>query len=258
MSARKNSSGEPVMLNAEQIAARRVAIEDAEINLGKKSNWHCHYCNRRFTNEGTFMKHFCEPKRRAQELMSPIGQAAFGYYRDWMRLRKFSQQGAAAFLESKYYRAFINFAQLVVNANIANPEKYIQLMIAGEIQPVLWCRDSAYSIYIDWSDKLSDPLEQVQQSVNYLFDICDKDGVAIENIFQHLGAQEILSLIRQRRLSPWFLFCSPKFGAFLKTMDKSQLSVLNAIINSSYWGERFQKEQSTVTTIKDVIKEIGL
>lgn len=258
MSEKESMKDSLKMLDAEQIAARRIPIEDAELNLSKAKNWHCHYCNHRFKNEMTFMKHHCEPKRRAQELMTPLGQSAYGYYREWMRLKKYSQPSSVAFLESKYYRAFINFSQMVVNTGISKPERYIALMIEAGILPILWCRDQCYSVYLDWIDKLSDPLDQVQESINFLYDICERENTDLSSIFCHLGAQRILSLVRQRRLSPWLLFCSASFGVLLKTLDKEQLSAFNTVVNSSYWASRFQTERSTVSIIKSIVKELGL
>jgi hypothetical protein len=246
------------LLNKEQITARRVPLDESLLTVSKRKNWYCDYCSRHFSGEMTFMKHYCEPKRRIQELASPLGQAAYSYYREWMRLKKYSQPGSSAFLESKYYRAFVNFAELVIKANIPSPDKYIQLMVEGDIMPVLWCRDSAYAIYIEWVDKKSNPIEQVQNTVNYLFDIAEKEGVNIKDIFEHLGIPEIISLVRQRKLTPWFLFCSAKFGAVLKKMDKDQLSAFNAVINSSFWAEKFQKNKNIIEDIKLIANEVGL
>lgn len=246
------------LLNKEQIAARRIPLDESMLTVSRRKNWFCDYCNRHFSGEMTFMKHYCEPKRRAQELASPLGQAAYSYYREWMRLKKYSQPSSSAFVESKFYRAFINFAEMVIKANIPSPDKYIQLMVEGDIMPVLWCRDSAYAIYIEWVDRKSNPIDQVQQTVNYLFDLAEKDGVKIQDIFDHLGIQEIISLVRQRKLTPWFLFCSAKFGAVLKKMDKSQLAAFNAVINSAFWAEKFQKNKSVIDDIKMIASEVGL
>jgi hypothetical protein len=256
--SQQNPPRVPKILNAEEIAARRIPLEDAEINLGKIGNWYCHYCTKRFATETTFMKHFCEPRRRAQELLSPVGQTAYGFYREWMRQKKFSQPSSAAFLESKYYRAFINFSELVVKANISNPNKFISLMVEGNILPILWCRDSAYALYLDWSDKISDPLDQVQDSISYLIDTAGKEKVDLREIFTHLGPNTVLSLIRQRRLTPWLLFCSTSFGAFLKTLDMSQLKAFNQVVNSAYWAERFKTEKAAIDNIKHIAKEMGL
>lgn len=246
------------LLDEAQIAARRIPLDESLLSVSKRKNWYCDYCGRHFSGEMTFMKHFCEPKRRAQEIITPIGQAAYSYYREWMRLKKYSQPSSSAFLESKYYRAFINFAELVIKANIPTPDKYIQLMVEGDIMPVLWCRDSAYGIYIEWVDKKSSPIEQVQQTVNYLFDIAERENVSISNIFEHLGTQEVISLVRQRKLTPWFLFCSSKFGSILKKMDQQELSAFNAVINSAFWAEKFQKNKDTINDIKLIAAEVGL
>jgi hypothetical protein len=246
------------LLNKEQIAARRVPLEDAQIEQAKHGNWACNYCNQRFQGETRFMKHHCEPKRRAETLVSPLGQGAYAFYRDWMKMRKFGQPGAPAFLESKFYRSFINFTQLVIDANISRPDKYMELMVEGEIQPALWCSSGAYNLYTAWFDSLHDPLEQVSESINHLIDICEKEDVKLENIFEHLGVQRILSLIRQRRLSPWFLFCSASFGKVLKTLDRAHLKSFDAVVNSNYWGGKFQTERAAVEQIKMIVKEIGL
>jgi hypothetical protein len=246
------------LLSPEEIAARRVPIEQADFMAHSHNKWHCTFCNKRFAGENTFMKHHCEPRRRMEELRSPVGQAAFGYYRDWMRARKFSIPGAAAFMESKFYRPFLQFAQMVIDANIARPDRYIEIMVEAEIQPVLWCREQCYALYVEWTDKLTEPLEQVQESVNYLMDICEKENVQLPNAFNHLGPQRVISLVRQRRLSPWLIFCSPTFGKLLKSMDKGHITTFNNIVNAQYWGERFQKERATIEQIKGIVKELGL
>ena len=205
------------------------------------------------------MKHACEPRRRAGELASPLGQAAFGYYREWMRLKKFSQPGSNAFVESKYYRAFINFARLVIDANVPKPDRYIALMVEADILPILWCRDQAYALYLGWLDKLSDPLELVKESVSYLMDIADSENVKLYTVFSHLGPQRVLSLIRQRRLTPWLLFCSQAFDKqVLKKLDSSQLIAFNAVVNSGYWGNRFDTEKTTLEQVKMIVRGIGL
>lgn len=246
------------LLNAEEIAARRVPVEEAELLPGRHGNWFCHYCSRRFMNETLFMKHHCEPKRRAQELMSPVGQAAYGYYRDWMKLKRFSQPSSAAFLESKYYRSFLKFAEMVVDAGISKPDRYIELMVAGGIMPVLWCRDEAYAVYLNWIDKLEDPMEQVASSISLLLDICERENTIMPKVFSHLGGQRIISLLRQRQLTPWLLFCSATFGKLLRSLDESELRAFNSVVNSSYWSTRFAEAQCTIEQIKTLATEVGL
>lgn len=247
------------LLDKEQIAKRRIPLEDAEvITSARLGNWLCTHCNNRFQSETRYMKHVCEPKRRSVEIRTPLGQSALSLYRHWMKLKRFSEPSTAAFMESKYYRSFINFAQLVMDANISRPDRYMELMVEAEVLPILWCREQCYAVYLEWMDKLSDPLDQVQESINYLMDICEKEDVALENIFEHLGAQRIISLVRQRRLTPWLLFCSPSFGKFLKNLDREHMKVFNTVVNASYWGERFNKEKAMIDNIKMIVRELKL
>lgn len=247
------------LLDKDEIAKRRVPLEEAEIQTARhKGHWLCNFCEKRFQNETFYMKHRCEQRKRHNELKTPLGQAAFGYYREWMTLKKFSAPSSSAFLESKYYRSFMNFAQLVVDANISRPDRFMELMVEADVLPILWCREQCYAVYLEWMDKLSDPLDQVQESINYLMDLAEKDGVELNKIYEHLGAQKVLSLVRQRRLTPWLLFCSPSFGKFLRSMDEAQLKVFNIIVNAQYWGNRFQQERATIENIKMIVKEVHL
>lgn len=255
---KKPNQSAPVLLSQEQIDARRIPIEEAEFNLSKNKNWQCPYCTKRFTNETNFMKHFCEPKRRSEEMATPLGSSAYWLYTEWMRIRKFGQPSTSAFIESKYYRSFVNFAQMVANANIARPEKYISIMVEADILPVLWCRDDAYALYLEWVDKLSDPYDEVASSVNYLMDVCERDSVDLGDVFAHLGPNNIIGLIRQRRLTPWLLFCSASFGRFLKTLDREHLKIFNSVVNASFWSDKFARERAIVENVKTIAREVGL
>ena len=247
------------LLNLQEIAARRIPIEEALVAAESKGAlWVCEHCKATFQSESRFMRHSCKEKRRAELMRRPLGQSAYAFYCTWMKMRKFSQQSSAAFMESRFYQSFINFAELVVNANIARTDKFIEIMVDGEVQPPLWCSPEAYSLYTAWHDSLQPPLQQVEESITYLIDIADREGVKLDDIFEHLGAQRILSFVRQRRLSPWFLFCSTKFSKTIKSLDPAHLKAFDMVINSNYWGQKFQESKATVAQIKEITKELNL
>lgn len=247
-----------VLPNQEQIASRRISLEEAGVLQSKRSSWTCHYCNRRMKSEAVFLRHHCPEKRKAEEIRSPLGQAALGYYNEWMRLRRYSQQSSSTFLSSRYYRQMMKFAQLVVDANIPNPEKYIELMVSGDVQPALWCANGAYRLYLEWMDSVADPLDQVRDSIETLIDIAEKEGVELSNIFTHLGSQRTLSLITKRKLSPWFCFNSGKFGEMFHSITADERRAYGIAVNSAVWAERFAKSQTVLNNVKDIISGIGL
>lgn len=248
------------MLDDAAISARRISADDAEISSTyKRGVWQCHYCVKRFSQEATFMRHTCEQKRRAQEIIHPTGQAAFGYYNMWLKHKKFKAQTIDAFMQARYYRAFLKFAQMVVAAGISKPERYVKLMSEMDnITPDLWCREQSYRVYLDWMDKQEDPLSQVQSSIICLMDIGEKESIDYTKVVEHIGPQRMLVLITQRKLSPWFLLHSSSVQTLLKTLDPEQLKAFDQAINISAWVERLEEHHHLRKDILQIIKEVGL
>lgn len=253
------SQKESNMLNLDAIADRRVSLEDADISQSQKQgHWLCHYCSKRFTNELVFERHACKEKARAQELASPTGQAAYQHYLTWMRVRKFKTQAIDAFAASRYYKQFIKFATMVATAGISKPERYIELMVDGGITPDLWTREQCYQMYLDYMDTREKPLDQVVMSIQTLMDVADKEGVDYSKIVKHLGPQRMLSLITQRKISPWFLFHSVTSRELISSLDNEEKKAYDKIIKFSAWAERLQKNAKVREEIIAIVKELGL
>lgn len=249
---------ENAIFDSVAIEKRRVKPEDANLLLGKPGEFKCNYCSKKFVSETIFMRHFCEARRRAEEMVKPIGQSAFMLYNDWMKIRKFGAQSAPAFMSSKFYKAFINFAELIKKTNLPSPVQYIKVMVDNDMPPNMWCRDTSYAMYLNWIDAASDPVDQVSESIQYLIKICEEESVQLTDIFEHLGTQRILQLIRQRRLTPWFLFASKRFTSVLKSLSPEERSVFSGVINASVWSEKFQKSHTKVKEINLIVQGLNL
>lgn len=247
------------MLDLEAIAERRVSLEDANIIQTQKSgHWLCHYCTKRFTNEMVFERHACKEKARAQELASPMGQAAYQHYLTWMKVRKFKSQSIDAFAASRYYKQFLKFATMVASAGISKPERYIELMVDGGITPDLWTREQCYTMYLDYMDTREKPLDQVVSSIQILMDLADKEQVEYSKIVLHLGPQRLLSLISQRKISPWFLFHSASAQELIRNLTAEEKKAYDKIIKFSAWAERLQQHAAIREEIKTIVKEVGM
>ena len=245
-----------LILDEESIKRRRVTREEAQLKEVSRGEFVCHFCGKRYTNELLFEKHNCKEKIRKFELASPVGQAAFSYYNFWMNTRKFGSQTAEAFQQSRYYNAFNKFAKFTVNTNIGTPETYIRLMVENSIDPFLWIGTGAYDIFLASYDKKVDPLEQVQHSIEYLLSLAEKENLDVSNIFEALGSQRILLLIRQRRLSPWFLLHSEKFSKLLKSLTAEERNVFANAINVGAWANRFQNNEHLRKDISEIAKQL--
>jgi hypothetical protein len=176
-----------------------------------------------------------------------------------MKYYKRKPPSVDTFGTSRYYTTFVEFAKHVKKLSIGDPSKFLELMCAKDISPMLWRRDQCYTMYLEWIDKKQDPLEQVKNSIEELLDLCDKENVEnLSDIFAHLGTRRLAELIRLRKLSPWFLFCSKGFGDFIKSVPKDESSELSAIMNPEHWTKRFQDSRDTVKEIMQINREMGL
>jgi hypothetical protein len=260
MARKKDKEIQGVTLDAAELSAgashRRVRLTtEAEYS----PEWKCQYCGKVLANETYYMKHSCREKQRAEELATPIGQAAYMFYCDWMKAYKRKAPSADTFATSRYYATFVEFAKHVKKLNIGNPSKFVEIMCQKDLSPMLWRRDQCYSMYLEWMDKSQDPLEQVKVSIETLIDIAEREEVKIfSDIFIHMGVRQISEQIRLRKLSPWFLFCSRKFSEYLKSLSKEESLELSAIINPAYWTTKLQENKNLVKEIMAINKEMGL
>ena len=258
--ARKEKETPSVVLDAEILstgASHRRVRRNTEEEF--KPEWKCQYCGKVLANETYYMKHNCREKERTEELATPIGQAAYMFYCDWMKAYKRKAPSADTFATSRYYATFVEFAKHVKKLNIGNPSKFVEIMCQKDLSPMLWRRDQCYSMYLEWMDKSQDPLEQVKVSIETLIDIAEREEVKIfSDIFIHMGVRQISEQIRLRKLSPWFLFCSRKFSEYLKSLSKEESLELSAIINPAYWTTKLQENKNLVKEIMAINKEMGL
>ena len=261
----KKKEQKMLMLDKEQIAARRVPLEDAQISSTKDSLFHCHYCSKNFHSEHIFMRHVCLQKKKALQFVSPVGQAAFAFYNDWMHARKYSKQTGDAFLASRMFTSFVKFAEFVKNTDIRKPDRYLRIMVDKNIQPPLWCTDGAYKLYLESFDLDEDPIKEVQDTINFLIDLCIKENVLtadghadLSKIVSTLGPQRILNYIRNKSITPWIIFTSESFKVFIRNLDDEHRKNLDNIIKISYWFDKLTNNTKATKDIKEICAGLGM
>lgn len=219
----------------------------------------CSYCNQQFVLESRFLKHYCREMQRADEFKTPIGQAAWSFYKQWMKAHKRTVHKSESFLNSKYYKAFVDFARFVKRVGLPRPETFIWLMKERKISPTLWTNDEVYSMYLEFLDRKSSPLTQASITIDTLFKIADTIDINVDQIFDILTANEILQFIRKRQMSPWFLLHSKKFREFIKNkITKEEQTIFESMVRPSYWKEKFRKYPEDVEKIRRYVKELNL
>ena len=227
----------------------------------EEAPYQCHYCHKRFQRESNFIKHKCKQMEREEKLRTALGQAAWQYYQDWMRLQRKRVPDDRTFLKSQYYNSFNRFAEFVKKLSLPSPDTFIKLMIDNDFPPTLWTRDEVYARYLEHLDRSVSPKQLAEitaQTLDKLADILECD---ISEVFEELHPNEAIELIKQRKLSPWILLNSQKFFVFLQKVNKEnmeQFIILEAVIRPKYWGEQFQKKPKVVKFMKTIVDGLDL
>ena len=206
-----------------------------------------------------FMRHVCKEKIRNNELRSPLGQAAYAHYCEWMRLQKHTVPPIETFAESKFYSTFIRFAEYARKTNLPNVSAFIKLMVdSGRVPPGLWTRDNVYSMYLKAYDAAVPPEEQFLQGIDELAALATELKVELKDIFPAVGVSTLLELISKRRLTFWLLLASDRFKAYLRTLEETEKDALVTAINVYAAVERFAQEPHLVKQFAKGLKEQGL
>lgn len=218
----------------------------------------CRYCGRNFVREQAYIDHECKQMKRDAELKTPLGQTAWQYYHTWLRQKKRVAPSADAFVDSKYFRTFMNFANFVVKVQLPLPDKFIWLMVKRDYPPTMWMSDDVYSIYLEFLDTKMPPIEQAKNSIKTIFDYADSHHIEPDTFFENINPNELIHLVRLRKLSPWLLLLSRKFAQLYSKLSEEQQNILETFIKPDVWANKKVECQSDVEQIRIYISELGI
>lgn len=204
------------------------------------------------------MKHKCPQMARAEDIRTPLGIAAYNMYSAWMSASNRKVPPIETFSTSRYFNTMVKFVEWSRKLKLPSSEQFIKLMVTRNMSPMLWCRDECYSLYLEWIDRTSDPLDQAAQTIDTLYKLADATELPIGEVFTFLNSREVMQLIRQRLLSPWLLLCSKAFKTFLTALDDTERDELLNLIGYSYWAEKFEANPKTVEQMKLLAGEMGI
>lgn len=225
----------------------------------KDAPYECHFCHKRFKFEDRFIKHKCKAMLRDENLRTPIGQAAWQFYQDWMRIQRKRVLNEKTFLKSNYYESFNRFAEHVKKLNLPNPQSFMKLMVDKDFPPTMWTRDETYVIYMEHLDRAAPPREHAQITVDTIVRLCDILECEPGDIFSELSVNEVIELIKERKLSPWILLNSTKFMLFFRDRtNPEQKIVLESLVRYNYWKPRFDQKPEAQKMMKDIVREMNL
>ena len=239
-----------------QKAAASRRSKSAEIV--KRAAWHCEHCMRDYRTEQGFMQHHCPERERLEELKTPRGQAAYAYYSEWMRQHKRSVPSPETFMTSRQYNHFLKFVAWADKTAIPNPLQFIKLMVETGTQPVLWCRDTTYAMYLQWYDNTYPPLDQFLQTLDKINALAADHECKPSEVYQTLGVYELAKLVRRRKLSPWLLVVSPLFLKFVTTLPMHERGIMNDAINFGTYAAKLNQHPALAKEFRRACESEGV
>lgn len=220
--------------------------------------YQCKYCKKKFMKEQPFMKHECQQMLRSREIQTVVGQQAYQLYKLWLEKQRKKPPPVETFITSTFYTAFFKFAQFTRATSVNRPEVYVDLMVKEGLSPSLWRGDDAYRMYIEHIDKKLDPYLQAETTLKVLDEIVMQKKVQLSSVFDSLAFGEVLSLVSKKHLSPWLLFCSGKFRAWMGKLDRSDQELLLMTMGYSYWKDVLDRNPAIVKDMQAIVTDLGL
>lgn len=224
----------------------------------KERLYECKFCHTSFVYEDRFLNHKCKQMQRHEEFQTPLGQAAWIYYQEWMKAYQRMVPRTSSFLQSKFYTSFIKFATFVKQVNMPDTKLFIRLMKQRDLSPTLWTNDAVYTLYLEVVDKQRTPLQHAKTSIDKLYEFADEYHCNISEVFDHIQPAQIIQSLRQRQLSPWILLCSKKFMLFFSNMSHEERIIIETIVRPTTWSQRFKDHPKEHQTMKRFVSELKI
>jgi hypothetical protein len=221
---------------------------------GVNSGWKCNYCNKTFSREKSFLTHECNGKKRFEQMKTPIGQAAYASYNQWMKSKRHSEQSVNTFTTSRYYATFIRFSEYCIKLSI-DANSFIKFIAQkhNDLLPTLWMNSSVYALYLKHYDDLNDPWDQVIESQNFVEKKAEILECEPDLTFQVMGFRQVLEAVRLKKISPWFLFTSKIGLKFLHSLEKDDYKIIEGVINYEAWSQRFHDNEKLVLELQAIL-----
>lgn len=216
----------------------------------------CEFCYKRLQSKRALDKHFCEAQKRRRLLGSKMGRTAFYYYSSWRKKKGFSVVDEETFLNSKFFKSFINFLDFSNEKGIPDRDGYIDLMVERDIAPMHWCNNYYYEYYMEVFDDVYDPIRQYEMTLDFLGKVREATGCDFNEILFQIHPIDLMKLIAKRKVSPWFLLFTKTFKDYCREMDKEQKILMSTIIPIMTWQERISRKKEEVEKIKEMIEKL--
>ncbi len=220
-------------------------------------NYQCNFCNKSFKKESTLIVHVCEKKRRHMSRNERHVKMGLLTYQKFYELTQHVQKPKTfeEFASSQYYTAFIKFGSFMVNTMPIYPERFVEYVVTSGVKVDKWCRDQIYENYIAELIKIEPADGALQRSVTTMMNWADANSSTWEHYFKYVDGNRATHDIKEGLISPWLILNCAAGKAMLTRFNDEQLSIIEHIIDPTFWIRRFQSLPADTELVRTVAKE---
>ena len=223
-------------------------------------SFECKYCNKKFMQEKTLIKHLCEPKRRWQQEKEKGVQLGLLSYVQFYQLTSPNTKTKtyADFVESSYYNAFVKFGRYMVNIGAVRPDDFTKHLLFKNIPLDRWCSDKLYDVYLVGFIRTEHYADAVSRSIETMQKWADNNEGQFNHYFLYENPNRILKDITNGKISPWVLYHCDQGIRCLGGMTSDQIKIIFDFIDPDFWRKKFHVNGSDVSFVKDILDKAGL
>lgn len=221
----------------------------------------CEYCGKKYAKnqQRHFDRHECREMRVHKLLNSPLGLAAYDSYCQWRKARGFQEISKERFGESKLLTSFVKFIKFSNRVALPARDKFIGFMVKLTVHPKDWTNNMVYEHYLTKFDEIVSPSEQVDTSVETIYELAAIFECNTNEVYQHMEPDTLTRLVQARKLSPWLLMFSQLFHLYMRhNMTREQRALLEVQVDPSIWKKKFETKPELVKTIRQRVNSLGI
>ena len=162
------------------------------------------------------------------------------------------------FMTSKYYTAFVKFANYIGDVYVASIEDYIEWLLKGRVKVDRWSSDVVYEQYITEFAVRESVERAVERTVLSMKNWGEENHMPWNVFFEKISKPRGIHMIRSGQISPWVLYNSRTGLSFLESLTPQETVMVEDYICPSSWSRRFNQSQGDVDFVHEIMKKANI
>lgn len=227
------------------------------------SNHQCDFCKRSFVKELSLINHSCEKKRRWFSRDDPHVRIAFMAWNRFYELNSFGKNKGYSsnfrnFIDSQYYKAFVNLGRHIVDLNAVEPAKFVDYVIKNNLPIDKWTHDFVYEQYIRELTRQESAEDALERNIMLMNEWSMQTNEHWSDFFRKVNPNQATMWIKSGRISPWVLYNADSAVDLFERCSPEQILIIKSCAPPGPWKVRFNKQKDSSDFISNVLRSSGV